>query len=424
MNELQNQAYDLMKQGKNIFLTGSPGCGKSYVIRKFYENFCTKLKIGLTSTTGVSAIIIGGKTLHSFLGINLAKENAFDLYRKLSYSSKYSTRWMELDILIIDEVSMLSAELFDKLEEVARYIRGNTKPFGGIQLILSGDFLQLPVVGSKLLCFEAQKWSTCIETTIQLTEIVRQNDKIFQKCLNEIRINQLSQESKELIATLNQKQLNPKFGIEPTIIMTTNKNVDIINNKKNTELGSSEYFDYEIEIKPDSEYKFSSFRDQERIIDGVRKSCNAKDRLMLCVGSQVMLLYNRDQDRELVNGSRGVVIGFSNDFPIVRFINGIEEVIEYYTWKFTDDENTPMVNISMIPLKLAWAITVHSCQGQTLDYAHIDFDYVFEYGQVYVSMSRVKNIEGLSIKNLSIRDIKAHPKALEFYRNLENSESE
>ena len=419
LNELQTHAYNLMKRRKNIFLTGSPGCGKSYVIKSFYRNFCTKYHIGLTITTGVSSLLIGGKTLHSFLGIQLGKESVAKLYSRIMRNPSCLLRWQYLDILIIDEISMLSPELFDKLEELARLIRKDTQPFGGIQLILSGDFLQLPVVNSHELCFEAKSWKKCVTNTVQLVDIIRQSDKTFQKCLNEIRVNNLSQESKELIKQLNNKKLEPKYGIQPTLIMTTNRNIDVINNKKNEELGESEYFDYELDIEINQEYCFESIEQRRKVVENYRKLCNAKDTLSLCVGSQVMLLYNKDQSNGLVNGSRGVVVGFDHDFPVVRFLNGMEQTIGCHTWEFTDENDVWTVRINMIPLKLAWALTVHSCQGQTLDYAHINFENVFEYGQVYVSMSRVKSIEGLSIKNLNLTDIMAHPKALSFYKNLE-----
>ena len=179
-NEKQKEAYNLMCEGKNVFITGAGGVGKSELIKTFVTIFSDVKNIGLTSTTGTSAIIMGGTTLHSFLGIGLGNDNIDTIYKKISSNKYKRTVWRTLDTLIIDEISMLSPELFDKLNLLAKRFRMSEKPFGGIQLILSGDLLQLPCINNQNFCIDSEYWDECIKHTIYLKEIMRQKDKFFQ----------------------------------------------------------------------------------------------------------------------------------------------------------------------------------------------------------------------------------------------------
>jgi len=411
----------------NFIVTHNTECIKMFA--KIYKS--SKI-IGITSTTGISALLIGGTTLHSFLGIGLGNLSTNALIDKISKKNYSKRKWNELEVLIIDEVSMLSPDLFDKLEEVARVVRNDNRPFGGIQLILSGDFCQLPCVKSSSFCFEAKSWNKCIDKTLYLTENMRQKEAVFQQCLSEIRIGQISEETRTILSQCMNKPLTNEYGIKPTRFYSTKNAVDEINNSELDYFAEkdAEFYEYEMKIayttetiipKPLLRYMATNGQDikttVEEVISSHKKNCIAPQTLQLCIGVQVMLLCNMTAIG-LANGSRGVVVSFSNDRPVVKFLNGEQIPIDYYDWEIVEQDKTVMT-ITQIPLQLAYALTIHKSQGCTLDYAEVDLSEVFEYGQAYVALSRVKNIEGLSIiGDIDYSKIKAHPKAIEFYRNL------
>lgn len=415
----QELAYSCMVSGKSICLTGSAGTGKSFVIKKFRKNYQNQRVIATTSTTGISAILIGGTTIHSYLGIGLGTGSVGSLTTKILKKSYLRKRWKQLQTLIIDEISMLSPDLFDKLEAIARAVRSDNRPFGGIQLILSGDYTQLPVVGEDNFCFEAETWNKCIDKTVYLKTNVRQTDLEFQNCLSEVRLGKLSRESKDFLKSCCGKKLTNDLGIKPTKIFSTNVEVDEMNNEELDELAEDgrEFNQYDMESE-----LYIFVPDREYVLNKYRKSCPAPETLQLCEGAQVMLVWNLDIDSQLVNGSRGVVIGFMEDLPIVRFLDGQERVIDYNTWDIEEGDQKIM-SITQIPLKVAYSITSHKSQGATLDYALVDMSNIFTYGQAYVALSRVRTKSGLSIRGLDFKKIKTHPKAISYYKNLDNQTS-
>uniref|UniRef100_A0A6C0DZX2 AAA+ ATPase domain-containing protein n=1 Tax=viral metagenome TaxID=1070528 RepID=A0A6C0DZX2_9ZZZZ len=415
LSKKQQYAYDLISEGKNVFITSQAGGGKSYLIKMIYAKYLDSKYIAVTSTTGTSAILINGVTLHSYLGIGLGNSDAGSLYLMIQKRPNILRRWKDLDILIIDEISMLSPELFDKLEYLARVIRRNNKPFGGIQIILSGDFLQLPVVGeTDSFCFDAVSWNSCIQHIVYLDENFRQEDSVFKNLLNEIRIGNISKNTVEILKSRVNVKLENAFGILPTKLYSLNRDVDSENDKelnnlvlKNEDL---EFYQYDLEY----EVLKNGIKNVE---EKINKSCNAPFSLQLCVGAQVMLLYNMDLENKLVNGSRGVVIGFENDLPRVKFLNGITLLVDHKIWTL-DENNIPIVQWTQIPLKVAFAVSIHKIQGVTIDYAEVDLSNIFENSQAYVALSRVRTLEGLSIKNFNTLCIKVNPRAVEFYKNL------
>lgn len=376
LTKLQQKAFDYMVKGNNIFLTGQAGTGKSLIIHTFKALYGNQKNIAITSTTGVSAIVIGGTTLHSYLGIGLGTGSVDDLATKIMKSAKARQRWLSLDVLVIDEISMLSAELFDKLEQVARIVRRKNlprmlkeeipeQPFGGIQLVLSGDFLQLPVVGDEnRFCFEADSWNKCIEHTIELTENMRQSDSEFQSILTDLRYGKLTKNAKKLLQSRIGVELKNDLGIKPTRIYTTNAVVDMMNEKELDKLAQdNDFYQYDMEI-----YFYEFVQDREQAIEKYRKNSLAPERLQLCKGAQVMLLYNLDVQSGLANGSRGMVIDFLEGLPIVRFLNGVERPIDFYCWE-VEEGKKKVVRITQMPLKLAWAVTSHKCvTGDTIIY--------------------------------------------------------
>jgi ATP-dependent DNA helicase PIF1 len=207
------------------------------------------------------------------------------------------------------------------------------------------------------------------------------------------------------------------LGIKPTRIYTTNAAVDAMNEKELDKLAEdNDFYQYDMEI-----YFYEFVQDREQALEKYRKNCLAPERMQLCKGAQVMLLHNLDVQGGLANGSRGVVIDFVEGIPIVRFLNGVECPIDFHSWEIEEGKKK-IVRITQMPLKLAWSVTTHRIQGSTLDYAEVELSNIFAYGQAYVSLSRVKSAEGLSIIEINFDGIRAHPKALEFYKNLERDE--
>lgn len=407
LNEKQSIAYNLVvNKGKNIFLTGVGGTGKSACIHKIKQDMLSNNKnVAITSTTGVSASLIKGVTLHSYLGIGLGVSSFEKLYKRVSSSSFYASRWRNIDLLIIDEVSMLSINLFEKLEKIARYIREDTRPFGGIQILLAGDFLQLPVVNDDKFLFESSLWDKVINETVYLTNIIRQKDPIFQSILNKIRMGIVDDEVKKILLSREIKYIS-KDGLIPTYILSTNAQVDKVNQKYYDNLEGPE-FSYKVEYfwKKKVSYK-------EKYEPLVRFPLT----LNLKVGCQVMYLVNNGG---LVNGSRGIIKSFKDGYPIVLFKNGIEKIIIPEILDIEENDEKIM-SYKQIPLRIAFAGSCHKHQGMSLDLARVDFKRIFECGQIYVGLSRVTSLEGLYLRNVDLNKIKANPKAVAFYKKIEN----
>ena len=416
LNEKQNLANNYMLNGHNLFLTGAGGTGKTHTINTYKKLASKDLKIATTSTTGVSALLMNGVTLHSYLGIGLGKGSVDQLYVKISKNNYIRKKWKELNVLIIDEVSMLTPTLFDKLEHLARRIRKDERHFGGIQLILSGDFCQLnPVEDPDQFCFEAKSWDKCINKIVYLTDIIRQSDVEFQQFLNEIRLGIISDKTRQI---LNDKTKNTivHSDITPTKLFALNNDVNKLNETKLNELATVgvEFFEYEMSFN-----FLKKCKDQDSMIQHFTKNCIAPQTLQLCIGAQVMLIANLDVSSGLVNGSRGIVVAFKNDFPIIKFLNGKEQSIEFYTWSSYDSEDNLILQADQIPLKIAFSCSIHKCQGVTLDYAEINLENVFAPGMAYVALSRIRDLKGLNISGkVDISSIVVHPKALDFYAKL------
>ena len=410
LNEKQTIAFTLMKEGKNVFITGPGGVGKTALIKKFKNDQSKYINIAITSTTGTSALLLNGTTLHSFLGIKTGSGSIESMVMDIQKKSHARKKWKTVDCLIIDEISMLDPDLFDKLEHMARIIRKNTKPFGGIQLVVSGDFLQLPCVGTNNFCFQAESWDRCIVNTIYLTDIIRQSETDFQICLNSIRLGTITPNVKDTLLSRMGAVCTNKYNIIPTKLYSSNYEVEHINNIEldNLSRDGRQFYEYTMNIQSNSSFA------TERI----KKNCNAQEEVQVCVDAQVMLLKNIDIDSGLVNGSRGIITEFIEDLPLVRFLNGVERIIDISTWDILDNDNKCISTITQIPLKVAYAISIHKSQGCSLDCVEIDLGNIFEYGQAYVALSRVKSLQGLSIVNINFDKINAHPIAVEYYNSL------
>lgn len=434
LNKDQQYALKLMKLGWNCFITGPAGTGKTTIISAF-KKYCrdTNRKLELTSTTGVSAILIRGRTIHSWAGILLGDQSAEFYISRIMRGGKAQKAWKEVETLVIDEISMMDAFLFDKLDKIARVVRGNDNPFGGIQLIITGDFTQLPPVEVKKFCFESEAWNKVIQKIINLNIIVRQINPLFQKTLNEVRMGNISEEGISLLKSrigINLENIN---GVKPTILYSKRIDVDALNMSelnKLTKFNQPKKFTASVQIRSigANNRAIGNLTEiqQNKIIEKVKKTMRTPNIFYCCVGAQVMLTVNLNFNLELVNGSRGIITAFPSDkFGIeVQFANGIKQVIEPYTWEYIEDKYTQAF-YQQFPLILAWATTIHKSQGSTLDLVEADLgDSIFDFGQTYVALSRVRDISNLKLTDFDKTKIKIHPKVYEFYKNIHTLEND
>jgi len=422
--EKQNKALEYLKEGKNIFLTGPGGSGKSFII-KYYVNWFNLhkeneySKIHITSTTGLSSILIDGITIHRYAGIGIGIKDVDFYYNKIIKNRILKNRWLNTNTLIIDEISMLDPELFDKLDLIARKVRKNNNPFGGIQIVLSGDFLQLPPVKSNFFCFEAVSWNH-IDHTIYFDKIIRQNDVKLQNVLNNIRLGIINDEVKEILNSCLDRELDNGDGIVPTLLFSkkdmvyqyNQKELNILINEEN-----KEYYNYESKYEFSKEVK-NEYKDMFK--DLINSHYQVDDNLTFSLFSQVMLGINIP-DLNLANGSRGIVVDFTRNtefpYPVVQFLDGQKIIIKPN--EYILEEGNSIIRKIQIPLILSWAITIHKAQGMTLDFVKTDIgNSIFEFGQAYVVLSRIRNLDGLSLINIDYNKIRAHPKVIEYYETL------
>ena len=423
-----------IKNGNNVFMTGCGGTGKSFTIKTILRELAI-LKGGsaipwhmyLTAMTGCAAILLDSTatTLHSFAGIGLGDKSVVELVSKIRKNTTNRTRWRDANLLIIDEVSMLSAELFEKLEEIARIIRKNAQPFGGLQLLFSGDFYQLPpiangnsIASASQFAFESPIWKRCFSPTSHIELVVnhRQKSTEFQKILHETRIGTLSDSS---VANLTTRQGLPwtSLKIKPTLLFPRRKEVDHIN-KVNLDMVTSTKYMFTATIVNQSEEPVGNIENFNRTVDTMDKSTSSySTSLVLAKDVQVMLTYNLNIEQGLVNGSRGIVCGFDIlGLPIVEFINGYRMTIPQQLWSIKGYNKRYR---SQIPLQLAYAITIHKSQGSTLDCALIDIGPdIFEYGQAYVALSRIRSLDSLYIFNFLPSVVRANPIVTQFYKQM------
>jgi ATP-dependent DNA helicase PIF1 len=436
----QLSVINLLLQDDNVFLTGGGGVGKSYLLSAIYTEFpglkhrlskkknpesVAKLsRIQMCALTGCAALLLGhkAKTLHSWAGIGLGKESTAELYVKISRNRKAKKNWLCTDLLIIDEISMMTADLFDKLNELGKKIRSNRKPFGGIQLLLVGDFFQLPPVtkgDESKFAFESEAWLTTITSSVELTIIQRQKDEAFQKILKEARTGSLSKESVKVLTQRQGREWKDN-KIRPTLLFPRRAEVDMINDTNLKALQGRKYT-YKARLVHDGKAPAEFTETDETFQKALAlfdSGASYSKELVLMLDAQVMLIANTNPNEGLVNGSRGVVTGFCSysELPIVEFVNGAKKTIGSHTWPIEDYE---FVSRSQIPLQLAFAVTTHKSQGSTLDSALVDIGSgIFEYGQAYVALSRVRSLEALYVHDFDKTAFRAHPKVKEFYSKL------
>lgn len=399
------------EEGKNIFISGPGGCGKSFII-KYLCSLNSNKNISVCAMTGCAAILLDkAKTLHSFAGINLAKGENSDIIEKIKKKRNIVKNWKNIDCLIIDEVSMLSKRILELLNELAKTIRKNNKLMGGIQVIFSGDFYQLPPVSGEPFCFESDLWHQLFTTDCHIIydKIFRQNDTSFQNILNQIRVGKLDENSKKILQDLSQKPNLKGVELYPIKSLVNN-----INKTQYSKLNNNEYC-FNISIKNNCANTIKPLNIQNEIKSLIQTS-SWEDKIYLKKNSVVMCTSNIDVINGICNGSQGEILDFVDGFPRVKFYNGKIKTIYKHIIK---SEIYPDLSISQIPLILSWATTIHKIQGSTLENAIVDVgNNIFTYGQTYVALSRLKSFDGLSIKNFSPDKIKVNPVVSNFYEKI------
>jgi len=437
----QELAFDKFKNGEHLFITGPGGSGKSLFIRHLIQHTeLNGIETSVCAMTGCAAILLrcGAKTLHSWGGFGLAKGNNNTIACNIAENKYKRKTWRKTNVLIVDEVSMMSKKMFELLELTARKTRKSVRLFGDIQVVFCGDFFQLPPVGNvdepdtRKFCFESELFNQVFPDSnkIQFTKVFRQQDPVYSKILNKIRVGSISEKLLTKLKARTGVEYKSDDGIIPTIIHPLRAPVDRINqssleklpgekreyNLKHVTLSMEELSSNDVEkmttcTKNQIEY-------EKQILEN---SINCPKTVSLKIGAQVMCIANIDmenKDTPICNGSQGIVTGFDEftNHPIVKFRNGIQRIVRPHNWT---SESVPTVSIAQIPLILAWAVTIHKVQGTTLDVAEIDIGSgVFEYGQSYVALSRVTSLEGLYIKSFDPSKIKINTKVQEFYKNI------
>ena len=464
----QNEAMKAYAEGKNIFLTGPGGSGKTELIKRmvaFSKSFGKKVQV--CALTGCAAVLLNcnAKTVHSWAGIGLATAPNEEIVTKIKMNKYKKKNWIGIDILIIDEVSMMSLKIFDLLDAIGKCLRlgaSASLPFGGLQIVFSGDFYQLPPVGNTFetnaFCFESSNWKSTFQTIIQLKTIFRQTDPIYTKILNQVRVGKLYKSSLDCLNAQVNKPLTADF--KPTILFPRRKDADLINYSELKKIPGEGKMYKRTRAKESDMSSLPQNNNNKWRSAGANNNNNKKDsgtdemnldieynflvnnimadeELVLKIGTQVMCIVNIDtallldasaidtnsstnssttKQEMIVNGSQGIVVDFIRDLPIVQFNNGVKRVIGYHIWA---SEVYSSVGVKQIPLIHAWAITIHKSQGVTLEMAQIDAgSNIFECGQTYVALSRVKSLDGLYLTALNPQKIRVNKKVQDFYATL------
>jgi ATP-dependent DNA helicase PIF1 len=472
LSEDQRTIFDSYKYKENIFITGPGGCGKSFLIKKILNDALeNKKKISITAMTGCASILLGkyAKTLHSWAGIGIANKNDDIIATQIELNTYKKQNWLKTEILIIDEVSMMSKRLFNLLDYIGKKVRKSSKPFGGIQVIFCGDFYQLPPVGNEgdidsfKFCFQSELWDETFDSQYILDKTYRQTDEDYINILNQIREGKLNNYYFNILKKRVNLKYNDNMPIKPVILHPTKKSVDIVNQNEMDKLNSEEKkIRYRINLlipeivemkemleltnienemidnenilqkinylekngllaKLNSKIKQDSpkYPNIKQLISGlffIQKNTNFQFERTYKIGAQVMCTKNIDLETGIYNGSVGIIKDIKENMIFVRFNNGSEKWISYHS---TQIESLPQVEFQQIPLILAWGITIHKSQGATLDYAEIDVgSSIFAEGQTYVALSRVRSLDGLYLKSLDKQKIKVNSDVIKFYEKF------
>jgi ATP-dependent DNA helicase PIF1 len=406
----QNQALDILKTGANVFLTGEPGSGKTYTINRYIDYLRRHaISPAITASTGIAATHIGGMTLHSWSGIGISKFLSDQDVERVAGKSKIARRLEKTSVLIIDEISMLDAATLDLVERVCRKGKQSELPWGGIQIIFIGDFFQLPPVSGRgepqpKFAYQSDTWRRAEPLVCYLSEQHRQEDDTFLDILARIRKGAVDE---DLHAVLAGKIVPGHIQKDFTKLYSHNVDVDRINDAK-------------LDALPGKEFSFRmDTRGPRALTEQIMRGCLSPEILRLKVGAKVMFTKN-NFEHGYVNGTLGEVTSLSDVGPVVKTTKGDMITVTPADWSIADG-NKILARIIQYPLRLAWAMTIHKSQGMTLDSAVMDLASVFEYGQGYVALSRVRALSGLYLLGINSRALAVHPEVLTIDTNFRDS---
>ncbi len=416
----QSQALEILKTGGNVFLTGEPGSGKTHTVNSYvkYLRACG-VEPAITASTGIAATHIGGLTIHAWSGIGIKSVISSHDLDLITQKERVVKRVLNAKVLIIDEISMLSADTLASVEWVCRELRQSTEPFGGLQVVLVGDFFQLPPISARnedgksnpaIFAFNSPAWQRARPLVCYLSEQHRQEDQVYLAALTAVRRGMVTAKVREC---LQGRCGEFEADDQVTKLFPHNIDVDRINEQELARL-------------PDDQptvYKMENYG-APLLAEGLKKSCLSPELLTLKLGAKVMFTKNSPEGK-YVNGTTGEVVAFSNlnRRPIIKTRNGRQIEVEPVEWAVTEGVRV-LAKITQIPLRLAWAITVHKSQGMSLDAAVIDLRSAFEYGQGYVALSRVRSLSGLYLLGFNQRALEVHPEVLAKDQHLRQQSKE
>lgn len=402
--EDQQRAVKAVQDGQTIFLTGPAGTGKTHVLKDVIRwAQRSKKKIGVTAMTGSAALLLGGRTLHSFLGLGLGTGEPRALVDRARKKYAYAlSRARTVELLVIDEISMADDAFLDNVSEFLKIVRCDMRPFGGTQIVFCGDLCQLPPVQGKY-CFRARAWAEANPRVIQLTKIFRQvSDDAFKDMLQRLRWGTCNDEDYATLKSLCRPDVPSVPGILPTRLYSRHRDVDAVNLRELQKLPGARQ-GYPTRYAGDAARAWAN-------------ACGIPETIALCPDCQVVLTCNLDQDGGLVNGARGRVLCVNQDTVSIEWFDGTHGTIEY---RSTHPEDDDTLTVDYLPLKLAWAITIHKSQGMTLTSVEIDLgDSIFEYGQAYTALSRARTLDSIRLTGISRKAFRSHPDVLEFYSGI------
>ena len=415
----QETALKLLKAGENVFLTGSAGAGKTYTLNQYINYLkARKVPVAITASTGIAATHMNGMTIHTWAGIGI-KDFLSDADLKNMKERKYLKEHLEnAQVLIIDEISMLHAKQLNLVNQVLKYFKDSDDAFGGIQVIVAGDFFQLPSVGKNdernrdKFCFMSDAWVEAKFRVCYLTEQHRQGDDYLNDILNAIRAQNIEQAHIQALEQTRQQDIGDTF----TRLYTHNMDVDNIN------------FKHLNEIETESKQFDAVCDGNEKLIETLKSSVRAPEILNLKKHAKVMFVKN-NFDMGYINGSLGEEIGFEEDddhgiLPKVKLTDGTVLLVEPETWSVENDAGKTIASFQQIPLRLAWAITIHKSQGMTLEAAEINLSHTFEKGQGYVALSRLKSLSGLRLLGFNSQALELDSLAIKADRRFQELSEE
>jgi ATP-dependent DNA helicase PIF1 len=405
----QQQAISVFHDGGNMFITGPAGTGKSFVLHHLIRIARAKYSdVGVTASTGLAAFHLKGRTIHSFLGLGLGKKSPEVIVAQMRKNKPLLNRLKRLQVLFIDEISMIDAELLDKISSVLCMVRERSTnvPFGGVQMVFCGDFCQLPPVQGEY-CFLADTWKAARIHICMLNTLVRQDgDCEFQRILGELRWGVCSKDTLEVLRG-RIVPADDSSHVRPTLLYSKNIDVDEINTQVFTSLVE----------KGATHINYTTKYTSHPFIKQWATSLRIPESVDICINAQVLITHNSTTDSSIVNGTRGVVSNINKDSVEVELVNGERASIGYVTIEHDDVENA---KVTFMPLRLAYAITIHKSQGMTLDAVEMDLGKsIFEYGQAYTALSRAKSLDSVRILSVTARSFKTDPRVVEFYKNIE-----